>query len=784
MNLNNKKGLEEYILLQKVVLTLSERFIHVEYDKVDEAIQSALQILGEAVDSDRTYVFTYDFKRSTTTNTYEWCQEGIPPEIDNLQDLPISIIQEWVNSHLKGNIYSLSDVETVSEPELKEVLIAQNIKSLITVPMFIQDEVYGFVGFDSVKRQKEYTDQEAQLLIVFANLLVGLIERVRLEKQVIESQKLLKNVLDTIPSRVFWKDAEGKYLGANKSFLSDSGLNSEQHLIGKTDYDLVWKELADKYREDDLEVIEGNTMLEYEEKLHDKNAEIQWVQTSKIPLKDVENSVIGVLGTYEIITEQKKLEQELKAKQEALKQENARFNRMVASTQDIIFEIDRDFKHISIYGTLMKKNGLSKDAFIGKTAEEFFGKERGKVHMDYAKRALQGEEVSYEWQTPNATATQYYQTTLSPIYDEHNNVIGAVGISRDITDKAKYIEEIEYLNYHDYLTKLYNRRYFEKMLEKLESEKQYPYSVFMIDLNGLKLFNDAFGHATGDQALKAVANVLQDTVNSKDIVARVGGDEFALIVPGALEEDCIVLMKSIEEALRGVEIENIELSIALGYETKIDDQITLESVLESAENFMYKRKLMDGRSRYNKTIQTMLKSLNDKYPTEKRHAKRVSQIAYYIGKELKLSKNQLDELSLAASLHDIGKITVPDSIIEKKEMLSHKEQNTVRKHTINGYQLLRASEEYADIAKYTLTHHERVDGKGYPKGLKDKDIPLYSRIISIAEAYEVMTTNQPYRKALGKEAAIKELQKNAGTQFDKELVNLFINQVIQAYPNL
>jgi HD-GYP domain-containing protein (c-di-GMP phosphodiesterase class II) len=155
-----------------------------------------------------------------------------------------------------------------------------------------------------------------------------------------------------------------------------------------------------------------------------------------------------------------------------------------------------------------------------------------------------------------------------------------------------------------------------------------------------------------------------------------------------------------------------------------------------------------------------------------------------MGDKLNLTKNEILELEFAGLIHDIGKITIPDSILKKPGKLTEDEWTIMKTHTTHGYQILRSADKYSKLADYALTHHERWDGKGYPKGIKEEEIPLFSRIICICDAFEAMTSDRPYRKALPVESAIEELIRCSGSQFDPYLVNLFVKKVlIDEYPN-
>ncbi|MGS0973081.1 MAG: HD-GYP domain-containing protein [Candidatus Izemoplasmataceae bacterium] len=190
-----------------------------------------------------------------------------------------------------------------------------------------------------------------------------------------------------------------------------------------------------------------------------------------------------------------------------------------------------------------------------------------------------------------------------------------------------------------------------------------------------------------------------------------------------------------------------------------------------------KLKLVEGVSARNHTIKAILTTLTEKHELERINSERVSNICYMIGEKMGLNKDSLKELKLSGLFHDIGKISIPDSILFKPDKLSKEEYEIIKDHTKNGYQILRAADEYSDFAEHALYHHEKMDGSGYPDGLKGKDIPLFARIISVADAYEAMTSDRPYRKALPVEKAMQELETFKGTQFDKKIVDIFIQML-------
>jgi len=459
--------------------------------------------------------------------------------------------------------------------------------------------------------------------------------------------------------------------------------------------------------------------------------------------------------------------------------ENQRVMLLIDSTADIIFEIDKNKRYVSVYGRGVDKIKHTPEKYIGKNVIEVFGKDASNRDLAYDK-ALQGESNIYDWEIKVDDEVLYFESSISPIYDENNHVVGAVGISRDITEPKKRQDEIDFINCHDYLTGLYNRRYFAEMLKKYDEKKYYPLGIMNFDLNGLKILNDAYGHLYGDTALRQVGEVLLDSFKEQDIVSRIGGDEFAAIIPNTSYEEIEKIKNKIRNEISQITVENIHLSMAIGFDLKYDEQANIQDIIRFAENKMYRTKLSEGMSVRNNAIRAIHKTLTDKYKEERIHSERVSALCKAVGMKLGIKNEDLNELSMAGMYHDIGKISIPDAILDKPGALTNEEYEIMKTHTESGYQILKAADEYSNLAEYALSHHERWDGKGYPRGLKETEIPLYARIISVCDSFEAMTTDRPYKKKLLKKQAVAEMIKCSGTQFDPVLTKLFVTEVLKA----
>lgn len=467
---------------------------------------------------------------------------------------------------------------------------------------------------------------------------------------------------------------------------------------------------------------------------------------------------------------------EAKSRAEEMFLENQRFKFLIDSTQDFIIQVDQDLNVVYASGSGLRKIGVSKSHMVNLKVAQLLGR-NDFDHIEIIKNVLMGENILYDWEAKNRNVSYIFETSASPIYNQKHLVIGAVLISRDITEAKKRQDEIEYINEHDYLTDLYNRRVFINKFERLAENRSYPITFMMIDLNGLKILNDAFGHLTGDQALISVGNVFKN-VFKDHFVARIGGDEFAVLLHGLEIEEIEDIKRYARDEVSKIKINDISLSVSIGYQVMRDDSLDINEVMKAAENHMYRHKVTESMSVRNQAIKAIHKTLTNKYKEERIHSEKVSQMCYVTGLALGIKDEQLDELRLAGMYHDIGKIAIPDAILNKPAALTEEEFKIMMTHTESGYHILRAADDYSRLAEYALSHHERWDGKGYPRGLKGDEIPLFARIINLCDSYDAMTTNRVYRQKMSKDEAVKEIIKGSGKQYDPKLAKAFVEKVL------
>jgi len=371
------------------------------------------------------------------------------------------------------------------------------------------------------------------------------------------------------------------------------------------------------------------------------------------------------------------------------------------------------------------------------------------------------------------------QETIAPIQEENEGTTkGFVIAFRDVTEQRERQRQIEELSFNDYLTGLYNRRYMEDSIRRLDTNRNLPMAIMALDINGLKMANDAFGHEIGDQLIQAAAKVIKTACREEDIVARTGGDEFMVLLPKTTSENAEMIKRRILSAAKKEHVNSIGVSIAIGYSVKEEEAEDIYEIQKLADKHMYKHKMKSSKKMKLSMISMAMENIQQNYETEEVHTERVAEFCSQILEAMDFSQEDIDEIYIAGTLHDIGKIILPPELLNKKGKLTQEEVEQLHRYPEAGYQILKNTDEYTNIADDVLHHHERFDGKGYPSKLKGENIPFNARVIAVADAYEAMTGDRTYKQKMRKDEAIQELKKNSGTQFDPEIVDVFIHKVL------
>ncbi len=352
---------------------------------------------------------------------------------------------------------------------------------------------------------------------------------------------------------------------------------------------------------------------------------------------------------------------------------------------------------------------------------------------------------------------------------------------RDVTERKKVEEKLLFLSNHDYLTGLYNRRYFENEIACRDTGDNLPLSVITCDINGLKLINEVFGEKEGDAMLFHASRVISSQIDQSAVAARTGGDEFDILLPKTEYDVALAITDKIRSACnkhnQTILNEAFHLNLSLGIATKEEQETDLLEVIKAAGDQMYQSKLLEKKSSHSAVLESIKATMLEKSHETEEHAERLVVLSGEIGRKLNLNQSDMNHLALLATLHDIGKVGISDQILNKPGKLNEAEWIEMRKHPEIGYRIAASSCDLALIAEYILCHHERWDGGGYPQRISGADIPLLSRIIAVVDAYDAMTQDRPYRKAMKKKDTLEEIERNSGTQFDPAIVDIFKEMV-------
>ena len=469
----------------------------------------------------------------------------------------------------------------------------------------------------------------------------------------------------------------------------------------------------------------------------------------------------------------------LKTQCETLKQQNTLLESIINAVPDVLAIQNPDHSVLRYNLAGYKMLGINHDEIKNKKCYQLIGLDAECAQCPTSKALKTKKHEQIEKYVPQLGL--YLDCRSNPVMDEKGNIIYIVEQLRDITQSKQIEERLKFLSFHDQLTGLYNRTYFENELQRLNKSREHPITIISMDIDGLKIVNDTLGHKHGDDILKLSANILQDSLRESDILARTGGDEFVALLPGtdprAGEKIVGRIRADIEKYNNRTSSNQIPLGISIGLSCADDSSRDLSTVLKEADNLMYRDKLGKSVTARSRIMRSLMETLEERDLITRDHVRRLEDLCRMFGEKVGLSEKQLSDLFFLARAHDLGNVGIPDHILFKRGPLDDEEWEIMRQHPEKGYRIARANADLIEIADLILKHHERWDGRGYPLGLAGEDIPLECRILAIADAYNVMTSDRPFRKALSAADAGMELRKWAGIQFDPKLVKVFLKIV-------
>ncbi|HWP21631.1 MAG TPA: PAS domain S-box protein [Candidatus Cryosericum sp.] len=591
--------------------------------------------------------------------------------------------------------------------------------------------------------------------------------RIRAEEESKRIMARLRGLLENSPSLIVIVDERGNLIEASlaaEKMMGLKGATSSIETVSKPAPDQILRKvkLALMHKPGDEQVIESIDV-------YSTGSGERFFESLLFPVR-VPSHDVRLFG-YLAIDVTARIEAE-----RALKESEAKYSSYIENSPYGVFVVGEDGRYVEVNRSATSLTGYSREQLLKMTILSITAPESKEDTICLFEELQQVGHMSAELRYIHQSGETRWWTVNAVKLSQSRYL----GFSIDITEQKNAEAELIQIGNHDFLTGLFNRRYFELELKRIDQPENLPISIIMGDINGVKLVNDAFGHAEGDRLITESAGIIKSCCRVGDILARVGGDEFAMIMPRTDNASALEVLGNIQAALKAFDAvsgkEHFQHSVSLGFGIKRTPAEEIAQTLKIAEEYMYQRKLLEHNSSHSTIISSIKATMFEKSHETEEHAERLVVLSKTVAFGLGLSQIDRDRLELLATLHDIGKVGISDYILTKQGKLTDDEWVEMKRHPEIGYRIAMSSPELIPVAESILCHHERWDGGGYPQGLDGERIPLLSRIISVVDAYDAMTQDRSYRSALTHQEAVIELAKNAGTQFDPDVVRAFLEE--------
>ena len=729
-----------------------------ERRKAQDALEKEMKFTNALFESIPGYLYVYD----ETGRLIKWNKKHEEMTGYTADELSQMTMDKWFEGEDAVNVAAaVKDVFETGYGEVEANLITKGGGKLLIRSNGVRMEMDGKIYFTGVgldiSKQKENEDA------------------------IRKSEAMLKTTVSNISDVITIVDENGtiKYISPNITKFFGWDPND---LIGINYLETAHPDDMDRMRNVfELLLQEDGVKVDIECRYKNKYGSYSFIELTAVNLLN-NPDINGILANFNDITERKKTENDLRESEE-------KYRLITENISDVIWVLNvtkNKFTYIS--PSIFQLRGITPEEAITERMEEAFIPESLEIAReaiikntnDFINNPNVPKTLRQEFRQPCKDGTTVWVEVTGRYRYNSDGDIELVGASHDIQERKMAEEQILDILNHDQLTGIYNRRFYEEELKKIDKELNLPIALVMVDVNGLKLINDAFGHQTGDLLLQKIANILSKECNTDGIVSRIGGDEFILLLPRTDTEKVNKLIERISESIAGEKMDNVIISVAIGFAVKHDIGNDMKEVFKEAEDDLYRHKISESSSMRSKTIALIMNSLFEKNKREMLHSQRVGELCEAIARNMNLAKHEVNQMKIAGLMHDIGKIGIQDAILNKKGKLDDDEWDQIKRHSEIGYRILSSVSEFSEIANYVLEHQERWDGKGYPNGLKGDRISIQARIIAVADSYDAMTSDRAYRRGLSGEEAISEIKKYSGTQFDPEIVKIFLDKVLKS----
>lgn len=653
-------------------------------------------------------------------------------------------------------------------------------KRLVYVILLMVSGIYAVVSFYAILTEESLF---MDTLLVFVGLVLSIsffilvvtlfIKRMSIKDLTLPS---LKQLDSDINERTYvWKvDRRGKITFMDNTVRTVLGYSPSELIGNHYLWEINDEDSADKVKQDIKKRIKwGTSVFGFENTVRHKDGKAITVVSTIMPLIDRNDEVVGLQGWDTDITYTKNLEAALVRSEKTMR---ALFENMNEGfvlyefvrdeTEDII-----DYRIIDANAAFADLSDLDISSVKGKRITEIFNTEELAFIDKFKAVEESGEPIMF---TRYFSGMKRYlrMSLFSPGTDR------VAAVYTDITKEKDLLDTVEELSYKDKLTGLFNRRYYEENIPFYTMEDKLPLSIVIADLNALKVANDVFGHRVGDRVIVAASDILKAHNKEEGLLARVGGDEFVLLLPNTPYEQATGIIKRIRSESETTTVGDITLSMSLGlYTLDHNGETTYEKAFRHAESKLYSYKLKQSMQARKIIFQTVEKRLYTEFPKERQHAERVANLTKRLAEAYGLNDRELNAIIKGAYYHDIGKIILDNEIINGTTHPNDQEFLQVQRHSEIGYRILGSMTDMAHFSDIVLSHHENYDGTGYPRRLKGRDIPLGARMIRITESYDVMV-NGLYKKPLSKTEAVASLRKYRGIRYCPDLLDTFLKDVL------
>ncbi|WP_422481195.1 HD domain-containing phosphohydrolase [Pleomorphochaeta sp. DL1XJH-081] len=609
---------------------------------------------------------------------------------------------------------------------------------------------------------------------VLEGLVLDVTEQKRMEQTASHMIELMRYVVEHNRSSVAIHDKKMNYLYVSKRYLEEFGVPG-QDVIGKNHYE-VFPDLPQYLKDVHSRVLTGAVESGDNDQWIRSDGSVDWMRWECRPWYEADGTIGGLVVYTEIINKWKQLENELR-------NANARLERLITEASGPIAILDN-------HGLISRFNKAFEN-LTGKrwqrVADIHFGELFSMEDLPEG-----GDPISFWDRLFQSTTKNHIELSISSKGGDRRHVIWnwasvsekdsegktyTIVQGQDITERKLAEERLRYMGERDFLTGLYNRQYLESELLKMDRPENLPLTILLVDTNGLKIVNDSFGTDAGDQLLRHVASILESACSPHDILARYGGDEFVILMPRTGTAGAKRVAQRVSGLAEQAKTSQMRISLSYGYATRTSVKESYNAVFKRAEDALNRSKIYESTSEKSKSIGLVMNTLFEKSRRESQHSKRVSALCEKIAQRLQMSSADVSRMKVAGLMHDIGKIGIDESILNKVTALDNDEWEEMKRHSEVGYRILSTATEFSEVAEHILEHHEKWDGSGYPRGLIGKEISLQARIIALADAFDAMTSNRSYRTGLGVQAAAKEIKRCSGSQFDPELASLFVAMI-------